>query len=424
MRAYLFVRSGANSGEMYPLEKAGTMVGRGLDCDLRISDPYASRQHFRVERRGREFHVVDSGGKSATAVNGVPVSEKLLHWGDEIRAGNTRLVFMTGQAPGAGDDTDSLVQRVTRTFAGRGGRHEMIGISPAMNQVFVTIEKVAPLDVTVLLGGESGTGKELVARALHAGSPRSAGPLVAVNCAAIPEGLIESELFGHERGAFTGANARRRGRFELAAGGTLLLDEIGDLPLESQSKLLRVLEERRLVRVGGTEEVEVDVRLVAASSLDLHGLAEAGRFRSELLFRLEVVRIDLPPLRKRAEDIPELARFFLERYRHKVGRRVEGLSPEALRKLTRYAWPGNVREMKNVIERALIMGSGSRIEAEDLVISEVPGDGDVVPTLAEIEKRYIERAMKLSGGNKKRAAEMLGIPRSSLYDKLKEHSLV
>ncbi|MHC4915794.1 MAG: sigma 54-interacting transcriptional regulator [Planctomycetota bacterium] len=424
MPANLYVRTGPNSGEVHAIAGPSATIGRGADCEVCLAgDAHASRQHCRIELRGGAYWLVDLGSKNRTAVNGLPVDEKELRFGDDIRLGLSHLVFLAGSEPAAAIPSDTQAARRTRTQVAYGARYEMVGSGEAMRRVYAVIEKAAPLDVTVLVTGESGTGKELVAGAVHQNSPRCDGPLVAVNCAAIPGELVESELFGHEKGAFTGAAARRQGRFEQAHEGTLFLDEIGDLPAASQAKLLRVLEDKKVTRVGGAEPVAVDVRIVAATNRDLRAEADAGRFRQDLLFRLEVVRVDLPPLRSRSEDIPELAAFFLDRYRAKAGRRVEGLSPAAVEKLLSYDWPGNIRELKNVLERAVILGSGTRIEAEEILLREAAAKPEHVETLAEVEKRQIERAMTLAGGNKKRAAEILGIPRSSLYNRLKEYGL-
>jgi DNA-binding NtrC family response regulator len=425
MPAHLFIRTGPNSGEIHALGDEPVIVGRGPDCGVRLSDRHASREHFRVEPRGGDYHLLDMKSKNGTALNGIPVSEKKLSWGDEIRVGSTHLVFFVGREPAEIAASQTQGGHMTHTMRMGGSQYEMIGASAPMRAVFAVIEKAAPLDVTVLVAGESGTGKELVARALHRNSPRSDGPLVAVNCAAMPRNLVESELFGHEKGAFTGASVRRRGRFELAHGGTLFLDEIGDLPAESQAKLLRVIEEKKVTRVGGSEAVEVDVRLVAATNRNLRAMVADGKFREDLLFRIEVLRIDVPPLRDRAGDIPELARFYLERFGREAGRRGVELTPEAIEKLTAYDWPGNVRELKNVIEHAVILAASPKVGAEDILLrggASVDDSGSFEP-LAAIEKRHVERAMTLARGNKTKAAELLGVPRSSLYDMLREHGI-
>jgi two-component system, NtrC family, response regulator HydG len=422
MPAHLFIRTGPNNGEIHALGESAVVIGRAMDCEVRLADAHASRKHFRVENRNGSYWLVDLGSKNRTGVNGVPVHEKQLNWGDEIRVGLTRLVFLSGTEPSL-LSTDSQAGRRTKTAMTSGGRFDMIGSSPEMRQVFMIIEKTAPLDVSVLVTGESGTGKELVAHALHSNSPRADGPLVAVNCAAIPRDLMESELFGHEKGAFTGAHARRQGKFELASGGTLFLDEIGDLPPESQPKLLRVLEEKKVTPVGGDKPIDVDVRVVTATNRDLHAETQSGNFRQDLLFRLEVVNIRLPALRDRIDDIFELARFFLDRYKGKASQRLEEFSAEAMEELMKYSWPGNIRELKNVIERAVIMSPGPLIGPDDILLPRREQSGGKLETLAELEKRQINKAMALADGNKKRAAEILGIPRSSLYNKLKEYGL-
>ncbi|MCI0343171.1 MAG: sigma 54-interacting transcriptional regulator [Planctomycetales bacterium] len=311
------------------------------------------------------------------------------------------------------------------------GAPELIGKSPPMRRVFDTIRRVAATSSTVLLSGESGTGKELIARAIHANSPRRAGPLVAVNCAALPRDLVESELFGHERGAFTGALARSRGRFEQASGGTLLLDEVGDLPPEAQGKLLRALEERAVTRVGGQSPVPVDVRIVAATHRDLRGLTESGDFREDLYYRLSALVLEVPALRERKDDIPYLAAYFLERLREECGHHVQGFEPDTLTLLTSYPWPGNVRELRNSIERACVLSGGTTLRPSDFSFLDpsraarssgggrAGGSAEEMPTLRDVERQHITRVIQSTGGNKSRAARILGIERSTLYEKLK-----
>ncbi|RMG95032.1 MAG: sigma-54-dependent Fis family transcriptional regulator [Deltaproteobacteria bacterium] len=307
----------------------------------------------------------------------------------------------------------------------------MVGASAPMQRLQVFLERVAQTQATVLLLGESGTGKELAANLIHALSPRSSGPFVAINCAAIPENLLESELFGHERGAFTGAVAQHDGVFARAHGGTLFLDEIGEMSLATQARMLRVLETRRFTRVGGTEEIEVDVRLVAATHRDLRKMVAEGRFREDLLYRLSVIQTRLPPLRERVEDIPELVRYFADELGESMGRRILAISPEALEILQRYRWPGNVRELRNVVERALVLGDGPTLEADDLPPELHKAAPTVPPTaaaaathlvrpLAELERDAIAAALEATGGNKARAAALLGIDRTTLYRKLKD----
>jgi transcriptional regulator with GAF, ATPase, and Fis domain len=293
------------------------------------------------------------------------------------------------------------------------------------------------------LEGESGTVKELFARALHVLSPRAEGPFVAINCAAIPETLLETELFGHERGAFTGASARKPGKFELAHRGTLFLDEIGDLPLTLQAKILRALEEKRFERVGGTVPLQVDVRVVAATNRNLKAAVAARQYREDLYFRLSVFPITIPPLRERAEDIPLLARYFIDRFCRDLNKRSLALAPAAEQTLREYAWPGNVRELQNCIERAVILTEGDTIHARHLSLSfQTAGPDpngkadlwsrvDLSGTLAdvtrrivaEVERRKIEQALSEAGGNRSRAADLLGLPQKTFAAKLKEHGL-
>ncbi len=301
---------------------------------------------------------------------------------------------------------------------------EMIGRAPLMRAVFDTISAVADTNVTVLIRGESGTGKEMVARTIHTRSNRASGPFIAINCGALPETLIESELFGHERGAFTGAVARRKGRFELANGGTLLLDEIGEMAPKMQVELLRVIETRQFVRVGGTETVSSDVRIVAATNRDLLADVKAGRFREDLYYRLNVVTVLLPPLRDRREDIPLLAEHFLRHHAKEMGRPARAFSPDALALLLAYDWPGNVRELANAVERAVAIGKTELVSPADLSIDApeevVAGTGK---TLREIERRQVAAILDECGWNITRAAETLGIDRVTLYNKMRRYGI-
>jgi two-component system response regulator FlrC len=309
--------------------------------------------------------------------------------------------------------------------AGTTGTDELIAVDPATREVVIRLEKVAPTGATVLLLGESGTGKEVAARAIHRLSARAAGPFVAVNCAAVSEQLVESEMFGHEKGAFTGATEQRRGRFELADGGTLLLDEVGELPPGLQAKLLRVLQEQSFERVGGTRAIQVDVRVIAATNRDLEQEMRDGRFREDLYHRLAVFPVRLPPLRERPRDIVPLAEHLLARIGRQLGRPSLALTDDARDKIATCSWPGNVRELGNALERAAILASGDVVTAEEIV-----GDGLAAPqgpvldgTLKQLERAAIERALEATGGHRKKAAERLGIGLRTLYDKLKEYDL-
>jgi Nif-specific regulatory protein len=318
-----------------------------------------------------------------------------------------------------------------------GAESEIIGSSEVMNQVARDIARAAPSRATVLIRGESGVGKELVARAVHFASPRRKGPFVCLNCAALSETLLESELFGHEKGAFTGATERKIGKFEAADKGTLMLDEIGEMSPKTQAKFLRVLEGHPFERVGGSEAIKVDVRVIAATNRDLEKDVAEGTFRRDLYFRLHVLEIVVPALRKRPEDIPELAEYFLHRFVAETGSKIVGFTPRAMEELLRYRWPGNVRELKNVIERAVVLTRGPYIDAEDLVLTRLrtAGDTDAIVTdgrevhsepasLEEVERRHILEILRQTGWNKSRASAILGIERSTLDRKIRRYELV
>jgi two-component system response regulator HydG len=307
----------------------------------------------------------------------------------------------------------------------------IIGKSEPMQEMFSTLRMVAPTDATVLITGESGTGKELVANAIHQHSERRDRPFIKLNCAALNENLLESELFGHEPGAFTGAVNRRKGRFELAHKGTLFLDEIGDMSLPTQAKILRVLQEGEFERLGGSETVRVDVRLLAATHKDLSRMIAAETFRQDLYFRLAVVPVHLPALRERNSDIPELAYFFLRRFSAKNRKNIKNFHPEALNLMMQYAWPGNIRELENTIERAVILCPGEQITPHDLppqLLSEKiqlhqPAITDETPTLSAIEREVIRSTLAETGNNKSQAAKILGVARQTLLNKIKEYGL-
>jgi len=367
---------------------------------------------------------------------------------DLVAAAVTRAVEISAQAA----DINRLKDEVNRQLVGG----EVIGRSPAMQDVYKLIGRVVNNDATVLLRGESGTGKELVARAIHFKSPRWRGPFVAVNCSAIPHGLLESELFGHERGAFTGATERRAGKFEQASGGTVFLDEIGDLPVELQPKLLRVLQEREFSRVGGYETLRMQARVIAATNQDLEIAVAEKKFREDLYFRLRVIPIDLPSLRERREDIAELTDYFIGKAIREMGANARNISAEARAKLLTYAWPGNVRELENAVLRASLLAPSNTVQADDIEL----GRGGVRPVsssfdagasltdliarriaemvesngkeprdlyqklVGELEKPLIEIALERAGGNQVHAARILGLNRNTLRKKLTEHRIV
>lgn len=306
----------------------------------------------------------------------------------------------------------------------------IIGKASSMKKVFELIQRASPADSTILISGESGTGKELVAKAIHYNSPRTGGPFIKMNCAALPEGLIESELFGHEKGAFTGAIRATRGRFELADGGTLLLDEISEIPPSLQAKLLRVLQEKEFERIGSGQTIKTNVRVIATSNRDLKEEVTQGNFRDDLFYRLNVIPIDIPPLRQRNEDIPLLCQYFLNKFAQKLGIPAKTLSDKAMELLLTYQWPGNVRELENVIERAMVISKNQELKPSDLP-SEVTSGMPNIPrggleagiTIDGAEKMLILKTLKAHGGNKTKAAEVLGISTRTLRNKLQEYGL-
>ena len=300
---------------------------------------------------------------------------------------------------------------------------ELIGKSPAMVRVFEAIEMVAPTDATVLITGESGTGKEVVARAIHSAGPRRYMPMVTIHCGALTETLLESELFGHERGAFTGAQYRKKGKFEVGDGGTVFLDEISDISLKTQTDLLRVLQEKEIVRVGGTQAIKVDFRCIAATNKNLEALVKAGSFRPDLYYRLHVFCIDLPPLRERKEDVPLLVQHFLNKFCTVTNRPVPQVSSEAMDLLMKQDWPGNVRELENAVERALVVGRGPEIKPADFSFQFQQLESGTGKTLEDVERVHIERILRETEHNLSKSARILDIDRTTLYNKLRKYGM-
>jgi len=335
---------------------------------------------------------------------------------ETIRSAGERIALET--------ENRELQSTIDKSFAFPG----ILGRTRSMQRVFDVLNQIVDTDATVLIRGESGTGKELVAQGLHRAGPRRSGPFIPLNCAALAEGVLESELFGHEKGSFTGATTGRKGRFEAADGGTLFLDEIGDMPLQTQAHLLRALEAGEVVRVGANEPIRVDVRVIAATHRDLEAMVADGTFRDDLSFRLRVVQIDLPPLRERLGDLPTLAEHFLEEacQRHGKGRRA--LAPETLEILSRYPWPGNVRELKNALESMVLLSRDATLPPEAIPPYVRPAEGgpEVLGRLSglpmsDVEKALIENTLRDVGGNRERASQMLGISTRTLYRKIKEY---
>ncbi|HEX7127204.1 MAG TPA: sigma 54-interacting transcriptional regulator [Thermodesulfobacteriota bacterium] len=409
-------------GRRFPIARRLVRIGKGERNDVVVADPYASVAHCVIEQQGSRFFVRDLHSTNGTWVDGRKVIEAELAPGSTLRVGQTRLAFES-----------ETVGPLSVEPAAETECHGLVGRSPAMRRLFALLARVAATGSTVLVTGETGTGKELVARALHAASPRRHGPFVAVNCGALAAEVVESELFGHEKGAFTGAVARRAGAFEAASGGTLFLDEVGELPPALQPKLLRALEARAVTRVGATAEVPVDVRVVAATHRDLEAEVRAGRFREDLFFRLHVIPLELPPLRERPEDLPLLVGRLLAGLPGGSGAR---LTPAAEARLAGHDWPGNVRELRNVLERALLLAGGEPIDAAHLRFARVgrpAGDGagrgeiraaGAARRMDEVEREAILAALEATAWNKRAAARELGIAKSTLHEKLRRFGLV
>jgi DNA-binding NtrC family response regulator len=442
--ASLKVLQGPLAGQSFLLGES-FVIGRAASCDLTLPDETVSRNHTRIERKGEVRVIRDLGSRNGTLVNGRKVSVQMLTSGDRIEIGHALLLYssnsdssvetvMVPSSPGAPAGARLAVFDGAKEEDRPASSPAIIGRSPAIRRVLDMVEEVASSDASVLITGETGTGKELVARALHTRSGRPPERFIAVNCAAIPETLLESELFGHEKGAFTGADHRRKGKFEEADGGTLLLDEIGDMPLSLQSKLLRVVEEKRVERLGG-KAFSVDTRLVCATNRDLPKAVAEGTFRADLYYRLNVVHIPLPSLRERLEDLPLLVEHFVSDLAHRYPGRGGGLEPGALEMLQAYSWPGNVRELQNLVQKAFLLGKGDALALGDFLPVEEPpaacpdaGTGALL-SLSYTEAKesftrfYLESLLRRHGGNVSRAAREARISRQALHRLLNKHGL-
>ena len=390
-------------------------IGRDRRNAIILPHTTVSRHHANLLRQGRKYLLMDKSS-NGTFVNGKRADKLLVDPGTEIQIGPFRIVLTEEEMPlWAKPTEESTVREAVHPGTG------LVGSSGEMKKLIQVIEKMAPVSATALIVGETGTGKELVARALHDLSERAEAPFVAINCGAISPELVESELFGHEKGAFTGAGSDRKGAFEQADGGTLFLDEIGELSMGLQPKLLRVLESGEIRRVGAQNPISVDVRVVAATHRNLKTEAERGGFRFDLLYRLYVFPLLVPPLRARKEDVPELAGYFYGDQ--------EAFTGAAMKRMMDHDWPGNVRELKNVLERARILTGGGKIGPEDLIfLDEASLSGstpaDPLPeTFEELERIFYTRALEKSDGSIRAAARSLGIPKSTLYDRLKRYGL-
>ncbi|WP_438021111.1 sigma 54-interacting transcriptional regulator [Sorangium sp. So ce315] len=449
-QASLIVRAGDGAARVIDLADGDVVaIGRAPESAVCVDDARVSRHHARVARRGHALALVDLGSRNGTSVNGAVVrgAERALAGGDVIRVGPAELVVaIAAPAPVAPVAPAAPPGSAPAAPEGQEGPSSGFGAGfvvadEAMVKVFQVVQRLARAQTTVLVLGETGAGKEVVSEQIHRASPRAGGPFVRLSCAALPETLLESELFGHEKAAFTGADRRKIGYFEAAQGGTLLLDEVGELPLAMQAKLLRVLETRRMARIGGTQEIELDVRVVCATHRDLQAEVAAGRFRQDLYYRISTFVLRVPPLRERRAEIALLAHRFAHQVAARMGEPAPRLAPAAMQVLEAHAWPGNLRELRNAVEHAVVLAEGGVIEVEHLPASVTGGDaapvsagspvsagapaegGPMPARLAELEKKSIEEALAAEGNNQTRAAKRLGISRRALLYKLDKYNL-
>ena len=425
----LEVVEGPDTGKRLQTQARVIRLGTSPECEFELNDPTTSRLHARIEVDRSGHRLLDEGSKNGTYVNDLRVRDAILTGGARIQIGGNVMAFELG------DEEVSIALSKSDRF----GR--LLGVSAAMREIFAILERISPTNTTILVEGESGTGKELVAEAVHQTSARASGPLVVFDCSAVAPNLIESELFGHVKGAFTGATENRAGAFEQAEGGTLFLDELGELPYELQAKLLRALESREVRRVGGNQPVKTNARIIAASNRNLHKEVELGQFRQDLYYRLAVIRVMLPPLRRRPGDIPLLVRHFLHELQ--VSSTVQ-IGYDTILKLQQHRWPGNVRELRNFVERAALLATGDRIETKHLVApsfgdthADEPADAFSLDDFDEdlpfkdaktrlidrFERAYWGRLLARTKGNVSAAARIAGIHRKSAEYLLKKLDL-
>jgi DNA-binding NtrC family response regulator len=417
-RGKLVVLSGPDKGEAFVLDRPELTIGSKEDNSVILSDPTVSRTHAVLLETGGRYVIKDLNSTNGTYLDGVLVKEAVLEFGRTMTLGETEMKLVPFQ------------EKIEAFPSSKNVFGEVYGQSLAMRQIFGILEKVASTDVAIVVEGETGVGKELLARAIHENSSRAKGPFVVFDCSAIAENLIESELFGHERGAFTGATHSRRGVFELAGGGTVFIDEIGELGLDLQPKLLRVLETREVRRVGGTLTQRIDFRLIAATHRNLTKAVNEGGFREDLFYRLSVLRLRIPPMRERKDDIPLIVQKLLLNLAKEFKMvSVPTIAPETLQILNSYDWPGNIRELRNVLSRALAIGGRDEIRPGDLLLSADTGPGHgkmdslVGRSLEEIERTAIVQTLQSRQGNKTQTARALGIAYSTLYEKLKKYGI-
>ncbi|WP_437901064.1 sigma 54-interacting transcriptional regulator [Sorangium sp. So ce124] len=449
-QASLIIRAGDGAARVIDLTEGDVVaIGRAPESAVHVDDPRVSRNHAIVARHGDALEVIDCGSRNGTSVNGAVLRDAVrpLAGGDVIRIGPAEIVVaIAAPAPVEAAPPGAAPEALEGPPSGPGAG--FVVADEAMVKVFQVVQRLARAQTTVLVLGETGAGKEVVSEQLHRASPRAGGPFVRLSCAALPEALLESELFGHEKAAFTGADRRKIGYFEAAQGGTLLLDEIGEMPLAMQAKLLRVLESRRVARIGGTQEIELDVRVVCATHRDLQAEVAAGRFRQDLYYRISTFVLRVPPLRERRAEIALLVHRFAQQVAGRIGERAPRFAPAAMQALEAHVWPGNLRELRNAVEHAVVLAEGGVIDVEHLPASVVEGaegaaphasagappastgapppsaDGGTMPArLAELEKRSIEDALAAEGNNQTRAAKRLGISRRALLYKLDKYDI-
>jgi DNA-binding NtrC family response regulator len=415
------VNSGANAGLTQVGAGRRLEIGSSPENGLCLDDPLVSRFHAEIEVGPRGYLLRDRESKNGTWVHGLQVGSVFLEDGTVFKLGDTECEFKLEN------------EAVEVRFSGKNKFGKMLGKSLAMREIFALLERVAPTDATVLIEGESGTGKELVAEGIHASSPRAKGPFIVVDCSAIARDIIESELFGHVKGAFTGASGSRKGAFEAANGGTLFLDELGELPIDLQPKLLRALEKREVKPVGGNETLKTNVRIVAATNRNLLQEVKDGNFREDLYYRLSVLPMHVPPLRERPDDIPVIAEHLTQEQNRLNKTHLQGFSKTALSAMKAYNWPGNVRELQNLMQRLSILKRVGQIELEDLPAQfhgdnppppqlglYVPSEGmDMADTLERLETSLVKQALQKADGNKAAAARLLGLNRTTLVEKVK-----
>lgn len=408
-RAVLRITAGSGKGQSVEITPP-LAIGSRPDSDLRLEDPTVSRKHAEILRTAEGFLLQDVGSTNGTFLNGVKVDRAYLRDGAVITVGETSMVFATGREGGLRGSREPAV------FG------QMVAVSEPMLKAFALLEGLAASSITVLIEGETGTGKELAARAVHDRSPRAKGPFVIFDCSTVPSQLMESELFGHTKGAFTGASEARPGAVEEAEGGTLFLDEVGELPMDLQPKLLRLLDLKEFKRVGTSDRKTADVRFVAATNVDLEKQTRKDLFRRDLYFRISAARVTLLPLRERTEDIPVLARYFLETINQEQGKNL-ALRKDALGALSKHQWPGNIRELKNLLETASALSRGDAISAKDLPFGSAEKKSSGDGSLAGAEEQAIREALEKVGGNRRKAARQLGIAPSTLYAKMRKFGI-